>query len=920
MISKAKNLLRRTISWFFPAKKLSKKAWAFRAASLGIIFIIVFSILSPLAGRQPRVLATTFTASGNWTVPAGTTYAVFEAWGGGGGGGGGTGAGSAGYGGAGGQYAKKSIVVTPNDSYSVVVGAGGQRGDFNAFGTGIGQAGGDSYVTSPSSTTTVLAKGGAGGVEYLQGGRSLGTTSGGIGDIIYAGGDGGDVHDPSSFGANGYGGGGGGGAGSSGEGGDTLDFNPGTGTALNGGNGGTGGSGGSANGNPGSTYGGGGGGGTRFSGNIKIGGDGAQGLVVITAYTTPVNGVGGQTKLYLHKENSDIFETYNNMGVTPPEPAADTLSSTTSTATVNATPPTAFCESSANTSDKFNDIGADTSNFTNNYCMATFISSPLDGPVNMTTSDTANITGQFWSSESASQVTAAMNIYIYKYSGSSTVTSTNRLATLTCSDPGTAATSCAPTAAAPANNLFFSAGDRIAAIVSMNVTAIRAGSNVQVYFDSTARTASFIKLGYTFYGNSSANKPGLAGTFDDDFTTDSTTTACTTGGVIYHTKWTCLQGSAANTTGNFNAAGTSGTINGDSSGWLWVQNKTSTTAAVPCNFNANSSGSCATPSNTYIYQTLPASYTSGNVTTLLNSSVLYDIGSTPTNSGTPYSHSGLVLWTSNSDYLEVQVYSDSAINDTGTNNVKVALNTNGTLSGATSLNTATSNNAFSNIWLRFVNTAGSYQAQYSTDGTSFTNVGSAVSHSAFTRVGLNAYAAIANPVMSYAGAFEWFSSTIASSSNAAPAAPTLITPSSGGTGVSTTPSFTLRTTDANNDYLDYRIYIYQSDCSTAVGASPFDQNASQTGWSGQDANTNTAYVGSSTLTSSTIATYTYQGSLSPNTTYCWKADAKDPGGSNTFSTASATQNFTTGGPTTDQQLRGGTYFSNGTKQPIYWAQ
>jgi hypothetical protein len=61
--------------------------------------------------------------------------------------------------------------------------------------------------------------------------------------------------------------------------------------------------------------------------------------------------------------------------------------------------------------------------------------------------------------------------------------------------------------------------------------------------------------------------------------------------------------------------------------------------------------------------------------------------------------------------------------------------------------------------------------------------------------------------------------------------------------------------------------------------------------------------------------------LSNSTTYCWSVSAIDPGGSNT-TTTSSTQSFTTAaaGPTTDQEMRGGTYFSGGTKQPIYWAQ
>ncbi|MDB5182327.1 MAG: hypothetical protein JWO47_111 [Candidatus Saccharibacteria bacterium] len=133
--------------------------------------------------------------------------------------------------------------------------------------------------------------------------------------------------------------------------------------------------------------------------------------------------------------------------------------------------------------------------------------------------------------------------------------------------------------------------------------------------------------------------------------------------------------------------------------------------------------------------------------------------------------------------------------------------------------------------------------------------------------------------------------------NCSPNAPTISTPTSGVTGVSLTPVFTLKSTDADNDYIRYRIYLYQSDCSTAVGSSPFTEPSGtpQTGWTGQDAGagSNTAYAGNFVIGSSTLATYTYQGTLTAGTVYCWKADAIDPGGSNSYSTASSTQLFTT---------------------------
>ena len=160
--------------------------------------------------------------------------------------------------------------------------------------------------------------------------------------------------------------------------------------------------------------------------------------------------------------------------------------------------------------------------------------------------------------------------------------------------------------------------------------------------------------------------------------------------------------------------------------------------------------------------------------------------------------------------------------------------------------------------------------------------------------------------------FGGFSSTQSFTTNASPAAPTLSTPSSGATGQATTNlAFTLKTTDADNDYLKYKIFLYQSDCSTSVAT--FDQTSSQTGWSGQDANGGTAYVGNSTLASSTLATYTYTGTLSANTTYCWQAQAIDPAGSNSFGSLSATQLFTTNSGTTMVNIGGGTNIKGGTR-------
>lgn len=110
-----------------------------------------------------------------------------------------------------------------------------------------------------------------------------------------------------------------------------------------------------------------------------------------------------------------------------------------------------------------------------------------------------------------------------------------------------------------------------------------------------------------------------------------------------------------------------------------------------------------------------------------------------------------------------------------------------------------------------------------------------------------------------------------------PAAPTLSAPASGAVNVSTLPVFTLITTDTADIYARYKILVYQSDCSTLIRT--IDQTASQTGWSGQDAQVSTAYVMGTTLAASILATHSYQAAaLSLNATYCWKAAAIDPGG------------------------------------------
>jgi hypothetical protein len=111
------------------------------------------------------------------------------------------------------------------------------------------------------------------------------------------------------------------------------------------------------------------------------------------------------------------------------------------------------------------------------------------------------------------------------------------------------------------------------------------------------------------------------------------------------------------------------------------------------------------------------------------------------------------------------------------------------------------------------------------------------------------------------------------------------------------PTFQLRSSDqVDPNYVRYKIELCStSDCSSIVRT--IDQTSSQTGWSGQDAQSGTAYVASATLGSSTLASHAYQTpALSTGTQYWWRAYAIDPGGSNVWSEVSAISTFITTGP------------------------
>jgi len=230
-------------------------------------YISVMLLLFVTANRisfSQTIVTQTYNTSGTFTVPNGVSSISVECWGAGGGGGTRTSNGVGG-GGGGGAYASNMLSVTPGN-YPVVVGVGGATG----------ATGGSSSF----NINSVVALGGGGVVTNSAIGGIGGTAAGSTGSIKYSGGSG----------ANGlsgsYGGGGGGGAGSNGTGGNATSAIGGTGTTNNGGNGGNGRSGSQGNGTNGFSYGGGGGGAYRTLLLNCRGGNGANGLVVIS-YSAP---------------------------------------------------------------------------------------------------------------------------------------------------------------------------------------------------------------------------------------------------------------------------------------------------------------------------------------------------------------------------------------------------------------------------------------------------------------------------------------------------------------------------------------------------------------------------------------------------------------------------------------------------------
>ena len=319
---------------------------------LSIILLAIFFSLS----INSQTTSTYTSGTTVWTVPACVTSITVQAWGGGGGGGGTASkesscsscsyveACSAGGGGGGGGFVSRVYAVTPGETYTITVGAGGAAGPGSSSSSAAcnGGNGGNSIFTGPATAVpgNLIANGGSGGGGALiynnsgfwdhQGTNGAGGT-GGTGSgytTMYQGGSGATgMHSASCWDLSA---GGGGGAGSTANGGNATTLvcygsvAGGTGGASGGGNGGngkadSGTSTQSYNGNSGSTIGGGGGGGLIHMRDYynqwitTTGGAGARGEVRIL-YNTSSPGITAtsSTSLSCTSSTAQAAITYTN--------------------------------------------------------------------------------------------------------------------------------------------------------------------------------------------------------------------------------------------------------------------------------------------------------------------------------------------------------------------------------------------------------------------------------------------------------------------------------------------------------------------------------------------------------------------------------------------------------------------------------
>jgi hypothetical protein len=137
------------------------------------------------AGGLPGLTGQVFSSNGTYTIPSGVTRIKVSCYGGGGSGAGSNPElGSGGAGGSGAYSVKYLTGLTPGNTLSVTVGAGGAA----SGSTSSGNSGGTSSVASGTQSITTISGGGGGGGNYNGSGGSAGSASGGDLDINGVGG------------------------------------------------------------------------------------------------------------------------------------------------------------------------------------------------------------------------------------------------------------------------------------------------------------------------------------------------------------------------------------------------------------------------------------------------------------------------------------------------------------------------------------------------------------------------------------------------------------------------------------------------------------------------------------------------------------------------------------------------------------
>ena len=357
---------------------------------------------------------------------------------------------------------------------------------------------------------------------------------------------------------------------------------------------------------------------------------------------------------------------------------------------------------------------------TGDKCVATFYSLPVGQTITIESTDTGSLSVAYYFITTVEDGNVNATFRFYQYDDSAA--STSIFGTLVDSNLPSGSSGRRTVSGTPSVTRTLDPEDRIIVVWTLNIILLDSSGgqdSVGLRFDDETDGISYAAINYTLIA---PYKPDLSGSADDDFTNASTTAPCTSGGVAYK-NWTCI---TPNGSGEFNA-------HASSSQWLILNN---IRGASGENFGA-------TPDNTYMYQTVPSG--DGNITTVVNNA-LRGFGATST-------HSGLLLWTSDTDYLILGVHST-----TSNDGIKfLNIDNSGAFSATTTL---TAN--WGRVWLRWAKTGTNYQASYSIWGTTstFTDIGSAISHpTAFTRMGLNVFASSADT--EYSGAFEYFDSTLA---------------------------------------------------------------------------------------------------------------------------------------------------------------